>query len=153
MGPLEVLVIECPGDRLDGEILLALTSAVDSGALRIIDVTFVLKDAQGNISKHELAELQEHELVAYDFVDETRGLLSVGDIGKIGARVSPDCSAVLMVVEHAWSTRLAQAVLAANGRIVVHERVPTDIASAALDYNHTSRTSGPRGGGICSDDG
>ena len=41
---LEVLVIECPGERLDGGIMLALTSAVDSGALRIIDVTFVHKD-------------------------------------------------------------------------------------------------------------
>ena len=44
VGPLEVLVIECPGDRLKGEIMLAPTSAVDSGALRIIDVTFIHKD-------------------------------------------------------------------------------------------------------------
>ena len=38
-----------------------------------------------------------------------------------------------MVVEHAWATQLAQAVLAAKGRIVVHERVPADVALAALD--------------------
>ena len=140
MAPLEVLVIECPGDRLKSEIMLALTSAVDSGVLRIIDLTFVHKDALGHVTRSELAELQEDELVAYDCVDETRGLLSVGDIDKIGARVSPGCSAVLMVVEHAWTTQLAQAVLAANARMVVHERVSADVALAALDYNQSCWT-------------
>jgi hypothetical protein len=153
MGPLEVLVIECPGERLKSEILQTLTTAVDSGALRIVDVTFVRKDARGNVTTYELAELEEHELVAYDFVDETRGLLSIGDIGTIGARVSPDCSAVLMVVEHAWTTQLAHVVLAVNARIVVHERVPADVALAALDYNQSSRALGARGGGTCSDAG
>jgi hypothetical protein len=152
MGPLEVLVIECPGDRLKTEILPALTSAVDSGALRIVDVTFLHKDARGSVTRYELAELGEHELVAYDFVDETRGLLSVGDIGTIGERVLPGCSAVLMVVEPAWTRHLEQAVLAASGRIVAHERVPADVALAALDYNQ-SLAQGPEGGESCLDDG
>jgi hypothetical protein len=146
VGPLEVLVIECPGDKLKSEIILALTSGVDGGSLRIIDVTFVHKDAQGNLSSYELGELEEHELVAYDVVDETRGLLSVGDIAKVGARVSPNSSAVLMVVEHAWTAHLEQAVLAANGRIVVHARVPPDVARAALEHDRASRAWDPGGG-------
>ena len=116
-------------------------------------MTFVHKDGRGKVNMYELAELQEYELVDYDFVDETRGLLSVGDIGKIGARVSPDCSAVLMVVEHAWTTQLAQAVQSANGRIALHERIPTDVAMAALDYNRSSRMRDPKGGETCSDHG
>jgi hypothetical protein len=103
--------------------------------------------------RQQLDELDEPEVVAYDFVDETRGLLSVGDIRKISARVSPDRAAVLMVVEHPWTTQLAQAVLLANGRIVVHERVPADVASAALVYDQSSQTLGPEGGGTCSDHG
>ena len=138
MGPLEVLVIECPGDTLRSEIILALASAVDGGHLRIIDVTFVRKDPQANISSYELAELDEHELVAYDVVDETRGLLSAGDITKIGAKVAPSSSAMLMVIEHAWTTQLEQAILAATGRIVVHERIPFDVARAALEYDRSS---------------
>jgi hypothetical protein len=153
MRPLEVLVIECPGDRLDGEIMLALTSAVDTGVLRIIDLTFLHKDARGTVSRYELAELQEDDLVAYDFVDETRGLLSVGDIGKIAARVSSDCSAVLVDAEHAWTAKVAQAVEAAHGRIVVHERVPSDVALAALDYSQSVQPTGREGGRMCSDRG
>jgi hypothetical protein len=132
VGPLQVLVIECPGERLPGEIVLALTSAVDSGTLRIIDVTFIHKDRGGHISSYELAELEEHELADYDAVDETRGLLSVGDLDRIGERVSSDASAVLMVIEHAWTAGLERAVHDANGRIVLHERVPPEVAIAAL---------------------
>jgi len=153
VGPLEVLVIECPGDKVKSEIIQALTSAVDGGSLRVIDVTFVRKDSQGNVSSYELAELDEHELVAYDLVDETRGLLSAGDIARIGARVSPRSVAILMVVEHAWTTQLERAVLAVDGRIVAHERVPPDVATAALDYDRWSRTSDRGGGTSCSDTG
>jgi hypothetical protein len=153
VGPLEVLVIECPGESLKSDIILALTSAVDGGHLRIIDVTFVRKDAQANLSSYELAELEEHELVAYDVVDETRGLLSVGDIAKIGARISPNSSAILMVIEHAWTARLERAVLAADGRIVVHDRVPSDVASAALEHDRSSRPCDREGSQLCFDAG
>jgi hypothetical protein len=127
------MAIECPGERLPGEIMLALTSAVESGTLRVIDVTFIHKDRRGHVTSYELAELEEHELIDYDAVDETRGLFSVGDIDSIGERVSDDASAVLMVIEHAWTPRLEQAVHAANGRIVVHERVSPAVAIAALN--------------------
>jgi len=133
VSPLEVLVIECPGDRLDGGIMLALTSAVDSGALRIIDVTFVHKDGRGRVTTSELAELEEHELASYDVVDETLGLLSLQDIARVSERVSINCSAVLMVIEHTWTGQLERAVLKANGRIVMQERIPTDVAFAALE--------------------
>jgi len=130
---------------LKSEIIRALLPALTSGSLRIIDVTFVHKDAQGNVSCYELAELEEHELVAFDMVDETRGLLSARDIARVGARVSAGSSAVLMVVEQAWTTHLEQAVHAADGRIVVHERVPSDVASAALAHVR-SRVPGNREG-------
>jgi hypothetical protein len=134
MGPLEVLVIEGPGETVNGEIMLALTSAIEGGSLRIIDVTFIHKDLNGQVRSYELAELEEHELLAYDVVDEVRGLLSVADIALIGGRVTVDSSAVLSVVEHAWTTHLEQAVLAAEGRIVVHERVPPAVALGALEH-------------------
>jgi hypothetical protein len=153
VGPLEVLVIECPGDTLKSEIILALGSAVDGGHLRIIDVTFIRKDPQSNISSYELAELDEHELVAYDVVDETRGLISVGDIAKIGAKISSNSSAMLMVIEHAWTTHLEHAVLAANGRIVVHERIPSDVARAALEHDRSSGACDHGGSQSCFDAG
>jgi hypothetical protein len=135
VGPLDVLVIECPGDRLKGEIILALTSALDSGMLRIIDVTFIHKDSNGHLSSYELNELDEDELVAYDMVDAVLGLLSVVDIAKVGECVSPDSSAILMVIEHAWTQPLEEAARAVSGRIVLHEHIPPELANAALNYS------------------
>src|SRR5262245_34602901 len=62
VGPLEVLVVECPGERVDSDVIQALSAAVDSGTLRIVDVTFLHKDAQGALMSYELAELEEHDL-------------------------------------------------------------------------------------------
>jgi len=76
----------------------------------------------------------------------------VRDISTIAARVSPSSTAALMVVEHACTTQLEQVVLAADGRIVVHERVPPAVATAALDYERASRASDRRGQ-ACSDAG
>jgi hypothetical protein len=139
VGPLEVLVIECPGETLKDEVIAALSSAVDNGTLRIIDVMFVHKDRTGRVAKFELAELAEYDLTTYDFVDETRGLLSADDISKIGQRLSPESSAILLVIEHAWTARLEQRVLAVECRIVLHERVPADVAIAALDNSDRLR--------------
>ena len=66
-----------PRRQVEGRDHACAASAVDGGALRIIDVTFLHRDAKGRTS-YELAELEEHELVPYDVVDETRGLLSIG---------------------------------------------------------------------------
>ena len=111
-----------------------------------MDVTFIHKDARGKATSYELAELEEHELLPYDVVDETRGLLSVGDIAKVENRVSPNSSAILMVIEHTWTSQFEQAILAANCRIVLHERIPPDVAIAALDYCD-SPCGGEQGGG------
>ena len=40
MGPLEVVAIECPGRRFRGEIMGALVTAVETGAIRIVDDSF-----------------------------------------------------------------------------------------------------------------
>jgi Family of unknown function (DUF6325) len=151
LGPLDVLVIECPGETLNDDVIAALASAVDSGSLRIIDVVFVHKDGSGLLATYELAELAESDLITYDFIDETRGLLSVDDVDKIAQRISSGASAILMVIEHAWTVRLEQSVLAAECRIVLHERVPPDIALAALDNGDRPRKARREADDPCSD--
>jgi hypothetical protein len=153
VGPLEVLVIECPGERLNAQIVSALASAVEGGTLRIIDVTFVHKDGAGRLTAQELAELEEHELLAYDFVDETRGLLSADDIRGIGERISCASSAILMVVEHAWTGRLERTILATDGRIVLHARIPPEVAIAALENSERVRQARRKGDDRCSGGG
>jgi hypothetical protein len=131
-GPLEVVAIELPGARFKPEVLQSLTTAIDSGAVRVVDLTFLRKDAAGTVTSFELAELDECDAALFDLVDETLGLLSVVDLGKIGALLAPDSSAALLVLEHPWAADLDRAVLGASGRVVVRECIPADVARAAV---------------------
>ena len=136
MGPLEVLVIEFPGTRFRGEVMQTLSTAIDTGAIRIIDVTFLNKDASGTVTSYELAELDEADAALFDLVDETRGVLSVVDLEKVGAKLAPASSAALVVIEHPWASELDQAVAQANGRVIVRECIPDEVARAALADPH-----------------
>jgi hypothetical protein len=132
MGPLEVLVISFPGTRFKAEVMETLVSAVENGTIRIVDITFLHKDASGTVTSHELNELDEADAAPFDIVDETMGLLSVVDLEKIGARLEPDSCAALIVVEHPWAATFDCAVRDANGRVVVREHIPDEVARAAV---------------------
>jgi hypothetical protein len=132
MGPLEVLAIEFPGARFKCEVMRAFLSAIETGAVRVVDVTFLHKDAAGAVTSSELAELDEEDAVLFDLVDETLGLLSVADLEKIGSTLGPDSSAAVMVLEHTWAADVDRAVVTANGRVVVRELISDDVARAAL---------------------
>ncbi|MDD2788762.1 DUF6325 family protein, partial [Methanoculleus sp.] len=65
LGPVEYMVIEFPGNQFKGEIIPALREVVDKGVIRIIDLVFMRKDDQGNISVMELADLQKDAADAF----------------------------------------------------------------------------------------
>ena len=47
LGPVELLVIKFPGNEFRGEIAPALRELVENGTIRIIDLLFIKKDADG----------------------------------------------------------------------------------------------------------
>ena len=50
MGPVEYLVVEFPGNQFKGEIVPALNELTQNGTIRIIDLLFIRKDADGNVT-------------------------------------------------------------------------------------------------------
>src|SRR3954469_6492972 len=54
LGPVELLFVQFPGNQFTGEIAPALADLVESGTIRIIDLVFVAKDADGNSVGFEL---------------------------------------------------------------------------------------------------
>jgi hypothetical protein len=124
-GPIELLVLEFPGNRFSGEITPALTELVDSGTIRIIDILFVQKDADGNIVESELSDLTETDFADFDpVIDELAGLLTHEDALYLTAALEPNSSAGIMLFENVWAKRFTDAVVKADGRLVVNERIP-----------------------------
>jgi uncharacterized membrane protein len=133
MGPVEYVVIAFPGNRFKGEIVPAVAELVDNGLVRILDVAFIKKDAAGNTTMFEYDTLDD--VLAFGFADvdgEAGGVLNDEDLELAAEGLEPDSSAALIVWEHLWAARVAEAIRDAGGRIVAGERVPPEIVEQAL---------------------
>ena len=133
IGPVEYVVIAFPGNRFKGEIVPALAELVDNDVIGIIDVAFIKKDADGNAVMFEYDTLED--VLAFGFADvdgEAGGVLSDQDLELAAEALEPDSSAALLVWEHRWAARVAQAIREAGGRIVAGERVPDEVVEQAV---------------------
>jgi hypothetical protein len=134
LGPVEYVVIGFPGNRFKGEIVPAVAELVDNDVVRIIDVAFIKKDADGNVTMFEYDSLDD--VLEFGFADvdgEAGGVLNDEDLELAAEALEPDSSAALIVWEHRWAARVAQAIRDAGGRIIAGERVPDEIVEQALD--------------------
>ena len=125
LGPVEVLVLRFPGNEFKGEIIPALRDLVETDTIRIIDALFAIKDGNGEATVLEMAELDPEVYGEIDVVvAELNGLLTEEDVQKMTANIPPNSSAAIMLFENVWATRFRDAVLNANGEIVLAERIP-----------------------------
>ena len=130
--PVEYVIISFPGNRFSGEIMPALTELVDSGTIRIIDLVFIKKDADGDVVAFELDALEEGgELGLEELEGEAGELLSEQDLELAAEILEPDSAAALLVWEQVWAERIADAIRNAGGQLVAGERIPQDIVDAA----------------------
>jgi uncharacterized membrane protein len=139
IGPVEYLVIGFPGNRFKGEIVPAIAELVDNGLIRIIDVAFIKRDADGTVTVFEYDALDD--VLEFGFADvegEAGGVLNDEDLELAAETLEPDSSAALLVWEHRWAARVAQAIRDAGGRIIAGERVPHEIVEKALAGLETS---------------
>ena len=135
IGPVEFGVVAFPGNQFKGEIAPALRELVESKTIRIIDLAFVLKDEDGNIAGVELEDAGSEVLRAFETLTYDRdGLISDNDLERIGDALDPNSSALVMVWEDLWATKLAEAVRNAGGVVVDIQRVPYEVVQAAIDY-------------------
>lgn len=132
IGPVEFLTIAFPGNNFDGRIVPELERLVASGTVRIIDLVFVSKDADGSITTFEYEDL-EGDAAAFGALDGEAGdLISDEDIELAANDLDPNSSAVFLLWEDCWATPFAEAIRAADGVIVAGGRIPHDAVEAAL---------------------
>ena len=132
LGPVEYVVIGFPGSRFKGDIVPALRELVEGRTIRILDLVFVKKEADGTVVSFEYDALEKTpEFAALD--GEAGGLLSDEDIAFAAEALEPDCSAALLVWEDRWAAPLADALRNAGGVLIDGERIPHDIVEAAFE--------------------
>ena len=131
IGPVEYLILGFPGNNFTGQIVPELAKLIDSGLVRIIDLTFISKDADGAVQVVEYDAVEE--LAAFAGLDaEVGGLLSDEDVAYAAQSLEPNTSAALLVWEDTWAAPFAAAVRNANGVILEGARIPREIIEGAM---------------------
>jgi hypothetical protein len=135
IGPVDYMIVAFPGNKFRGEIAPALAELVESGTIRIIDVAFVGKNADGDVVAFELTELDPDVQAGLEKAGvEVGGLFNEDDLADAGEALEPDTSAALLVWENLWAAKAAQAIRDAGGELVEFERLPHDVVQAARDW-------------------
>ena len=138
VGPVEILMVEFPGNAFTGEIAPALAELVDQGTIRVIDLLFVTKDGDGNVAAIELSDADDAVRSAFaPIVEEASGLLSEEDIEDLGEGLDPDSSAALLLFEHVWATRFRDAIVDSGGELLARVPIPKEVVDEVIAARET----------------
>jgi hypothetical protein len=134
MGPIDYIVVEFPGSKMNGEAFPHLVDLVDRGIVRILDLVFVTKELDGSIKGIAIADLDDDgELDLAVFEGASSGLIGDDDIEEAGGILEPGSSAGILVYENVWAGPFAAAVRRGGGQLVASGRIPIQAMLAALE--------------------
>lgn len=135
LGPVDYLVVEWSGgNQPSGEGLPLLVDLVERGIIRILDLSFVRKDADGTIVKMELSDFDldgNPELSVFE--GASSGLLGDDDLDQAAGVIESGSSAALLVYENTWAAPFATALRRSGAELVAAGRIPINAIIQALD--------------------
>ncbi len=135
IGPVDYAIVAFPGNRFKGEIGPAIADLVDAGTIRIIDIAFVGKNADGDAIAMELTELDPEVQAGLEAAGvEVGGLFNEDDLMDAADALEPESSAALLVWENVWARKVTQAMRDAGGELLAFERLPHDVVQAAREW-------------------
>src|SRR5262245_62640929 len=70
VGPVDVYIIGFPGNKFTGRIAPAIGELVDNGTIRVLDLLFVMKDADGVVTTLAIEDLDQ-EAAPFGKIDAT----------------------------------------------------------------------------------
>ncbi len=160
-GPMQLLVIGFENPDFHGQIRQAFGSAMEAGVIRLIDLRFVYRDANGDVSAMEATQLDDAErqrfgaavgaligLGAGGMEGAQRGVetgamaaarrtfgMNEENVQQIADEIPNDSAAAIFLIEHLWAKDLKQALRDANGFLIAQGMVTPEalvMAGAAL---------------------
>jgi Family of unknown function (DUF6325) len=135
IGPVDYAVIAFPGNQFEGDIAPAIGELVDAGTIRVIDLAFVGKDADGTAVAMELTELDPNVQAGLDRAGiEVGGLFNEDDLMDVAEGLEPDSSAAVLVWENVWAREVSRAMRDAGGELITFERLPHEVVQAAREW-------------------
>jgi hypothetical protein len=135
LGPIDLVVIGYPpGAPMTGEAVPLLMDLVDRRIIRVLDVLFVTKDADGTIAGFDAQALGPEQLGdLFVFDGATTGLIGDEDVARAADALEPGTAAALIVYENRWAAPFAAAVRRNGGVVLATERIAVQDLMDAID--------------------
>ena len=135
LGPIDIVVIAYPADApMTGEAVPLFMDLIERGIVRVLDVMFVTKNADGTFSGFDATDLDEDSVGDFSaFSGASSGLLGDEDLQTAAEAIEPGSAAVMIVYENRWAAPFAAAVRRNGGVLVASERIPAQDLLDALD--------------------
>ena len=133
LGPIDYLAVEWPGGHVTGEGFRLLMDLVDREIVRVLDILFIAKDADGTIAKIATADVEHSEALDVRLWALSSGLLDQSDIDEVAAAIEPGSLAGILVYENVWAVPMWTALDRSSARLVGAGRIGADDLIAALD--------------------
>jgi hypothetical protein len=132
MGPVDYIVIEWPGRQPTGEVVPMIVEAADRGIIRILDVAFLIKTAEGEVVAVEAGEFDDDGSFA-EFAGAGSGLIGEEELAEAATALNPGTSAAVLVWENRWAAPIATALRRSGAELVATGRIPIQALLASLD--------------------
>jgi hypothetical protein len=135
LGPIDIVVIAYPADApMTGEAVPIMLDLVKRGIIRVLDVLFVMQNADGTFSGFEASDLTDKGVGDFkEFEGATSGLLGDEDVATASQALEPGSAAVMIVYENRWAAPFAAAVRRNGGVVIDNQRIPVQDVMDALD--------------------
>jgi hypothetical protein len=146
LGPVQLVVIAFEGGSFDGQVLDELRRLRARDEVRLIDLLFVAKDADGAVAEVQRSDLPGDEQVAFgtlvrdligaDAGDGARETSEARDVAPVGREnvwfladeIPAGSAAAIALLEHRWAVPLRDAIESAGGHDLIDRWIhPEDL--------------------------
>jgi hypothetical protein len=133
-GPIDFLLLEFQGDKMNGNAGDALLDLVNRGIVRIYDLLVIRKEADGTFSGVDVTDLSADDIGGFTaFAGARSGLLGDDDVSAAADALEPGTAAAMIVYENTWAIPFVAAARDVGAQVVASARIPSDVVMEVLD--------------------
>ncbi|MGB3764336.1 MAG: DUF6325 family protein [Ornithinimicrobium sp.] len=134
--PIDIIVIGFEGNQFNGAIAPEIARLHDTQTVRLVDMVFVRKDADGVPSSMTGADFEDGTSSPFPAVTLLQpGALGIDDVSEVADDLAPESSALVIAFENTWAGAFIAAVRESRGEVLRFTRVPSDLAQTTLDQS------------------
>jgi hypothetical protein len=135
LGPIDYIVVGFVGNNFDGSIMEELNKASYEGVIRVVDLMFIRKDANGDVALGEYQDQPRELSMFFEQLGVTAEtpIFTEEDALKVAEDMDNDTAAGVLLIEHLWAKGLKQAIVDAGGFLIADGRIHPEKIEAAIE--------------------